>query len=104
MNHLLNDGDANAFSRDPTANKQMYDEVQIVHPKTLNACFVMATSTSKAHPDVLFSDMVKTVMERGTAKSLLHLKFVAYHDNRLREGAALRLELLELKQVLMPRQ
>ncbi len=29
---------------------------------------------------------------------------VAYHNDRLREGAALPLELLELKQVLMPRQ
>ncbi len=34
----------------------------------------------------------------------LHLKIVAYHDDRIREGAALQLELLELKQVLMPRQ
>ncbi len=48
--------------------------------------------------------MVKTFMESGTAKSPLHLKIVTYHDDRLREGAALPLELLELKQVLMPRQ
>jgi hypothetical protein len=34
----------------------------------------------------------------------LHLKIVAYHDDRLCEGATLPLELLELKQVLMPRQ
>jgi hypothetical protein len=84
----------------------MYDAVQLVHPKTFSACFVMATSTSKAYPNVLFrvSDIVKTVMESGTAKSPLHLKIVAYHDDRLREGATLPLELLDLKQVLMPRQ
>jgi hypothetical protein len=34
----------------------------------------------------------------------LHLKIVAHHNDRVREGAALPLELLELKQVLMPRQ
>ncbi len=43
-------------------------------------------------------------MESRTAKSPLHLKIVAYHDDCLREGATLPLELLELKQVLMPRQ
>ncbi len=64
----------------------------------------MATSTSKAHSDVLFRDMVRTIMESGTAKLPLHLKIIAYHDDRLRESAALQLELLELKQVLMPRQ
>ncbi len=64
----------------------------------------MATSTSKAHPDVLFRDVVKIVMESGTAKLLLHLRIVAYHDDRLREGAALQLELFDLKQVLIPRQ
>ncbi len=62
----------------------------------------MATSTSKAHPDVLFCDMVRSIMESGTAKSPLHLKIIAYHDDRLCEGATLQLELLDLKQVLMP--
>ena len=82
----------------------MNDAVQAVHPMTLSACFVMSTATSKANPDVLFRDMVRSVMESRTAKSPLHLKIVAYHDDRLREGATLPLELLELKQVLMPRQ
>ncbi len=63
-----------------------------------------ATVTSKAHPNVLFRDMVRSVMESGTAKLLLHLKIVAYHDDRLCEGSTLPLELLDLKQVLMPRQ
>jgi hypothetical protein len=40
-------------------------------------------------------------MESGTAKLPLH---AAYHDDRLCEGATLPLELLELKQVPMPRQ
>ncbi len=47
--------------------------------------------------------MVKTVMESGTRGSALHLKIVAYDDDSAR-GAALQLKLLELKQVLMPRQ
>jgi hypothetical protein len=34
----------------------------------------------------------------------LHLKIVVYHDDSLSESAALPLELLELKQVLIPRQ
>ena len=101
---LRREGDCNAFIRNPTATKSMFDAVQAVHPKTLSACFVMSTATSKANPDVLFRDMVRSVMESGTAKSPLRLKIVAYHDDRLREGATLPLELLELKQVLMPRQ
>ncbi len=105
-NRPLKDGDGNAFIRNPTATKQMYGAVQLVHPKTLSVFFVMAraTSTSKAYPDVLFRDMVQSVMESGTAKSPLYLKIIAYHDDRVSEGAALPLELLELKQVLMPRQ
>ncbi len=82
----------------------MYDAVQDVHPKTLGACFVLSTATSKANPDVLFRDMLRSVSESGTGKSQLHLKIVAYHDDRLCEGATLQLELLDLKQVLMPRQ
>jgi hypothetical protein len=46
--------DVNAFIRDPTATKQIYDAVQVVHPKTLSACSILAMSTSKAHPYVLF--------------------------------------------------
>jgi hypothetical protein len=36
-NRLLKPGDANASIRDPTATKQMYYVVQVVHPKTLSA-------------------------------------------------------------------
>ncbi len=80
----------------------MYDTVQDVHPKILSACFIVSMATSKAHPNVLFHDMVRSVMESRTAKSPLHLKIVAYHDDH--EGTTLQLELLDLKQVLMPRQ
>ncbi len=50
----------------------------------------------------LFRNMVKTVMKSGTKDSQLHLKILSYHDDRVREGTALQLELLELKQVHMP--
>ncbi len=65
--------------------------------------FILAASTSKAHPDVLFRYIVKTVMDSWTSQSLLHLKIVAYHDDSVREGATLQLELFESKQVLIPR-
>jgi hypothetical protein len=58
----------------------------------------------QTNPDVLFRDMMRSVMESGTAKSPLHLKIIAYHDDRLCEGATSPLDLLDLKQVLMPRQ
>jgi hypothetical protein len=61
-NHLRAAGDANAFIRYPNATKNMYDAVQAMHPKILSACFIMATSTSKAHPEIL-SHYMKTVME-----------------------------------------
>ncbi len=60
---LRREGDCNAFIRNPTATKSMFDAVQAIHPKTLSACFVMSTATSKANPDVLFRDMVRSVTE-----------------------------------------
>ncbi len=47
---LRREGNCNAFIRDPTAAKSMYDAVQAAHTKTLSACFVLSTATSKAHP------------------------------------------------------
>ncbi len=44
-NRLHKAGDANAFIRGPTATKAIYDEVQVVRPKTLSMCFILATST-----------------------------------------------------------
>ncbi len=34
---LLKACDVNPYIRDPTATKQMYDAVQVLHPKTLSA-------------------------------------------------------------------
>ncbi len=48
--------------------------------------------------------MVLSGMNSGTAKLPWHLKIIVYQDDSLCEGAAFPLELLELKQVLMPRQ
>ncbi len=48
--------------------------------------------------------MMETVMGSWLSGSLSHLMILAYHDDRLREGEALALVLLDLKTVLMPRQ
>ncbi len=51
---------------------------------------------SKAHPDTLFRDMMKTVKESGPS---VHLTILAYHDDSVHEGAELPLVLLDLKKV-----
>ena len=77
-----------------------------MHPKTLSACLILATYTSKRYPEVRFRDMMKVVMESGPRHAPLHLKLLAYQGDRVRERDELPLELLDLKTVLtrMPRQ
>ena len=82
----------------------MYDAVQAMHPKTLSACFIVATSTSKRDPEGIFDEMMEKVMESGRARTPLHLKVLPYHHDRTVKREKLPLELHELKQVLMPRQ
>ncbi len=82
----------------------MYHVVQAIHPKTLRACLILATCTSKRDPEIGFRDMMDTVMESGPPGSQLNLKVLAYHEDSLRAGDPPPLDLVDLKQVLMPRQ
>ncbi len=88
MLRLCTEGNANAFIRESKATKEieMYDAVQAMHPKTLRACFILATCTSKCYPEIGFRDMMETVMESGPQGSLLNLKVKAYHGISLRAG------------------
>ena len=106
MHRLRKAGDPNAFIRAPKPTKEMYDAVQDMHPKTLSMCFIVyaSPSTSKRNVDVIFRDMVETVMESGRSKAPLHRKVLAYHYDLTEQGERPPLELLDLKTVLMPRQ
>ena len=104
MERMGQDGHHNHFIREPQPTKEMYDAVQDMHPKTLSACFIIATSTSKRNPEIIYRDMMEQVMETGHARAPLHLKVLAYHGDRVAEREKLPLELLDLKTVLMPRQ
>ena len=75
MNRLRKAGDPNAFIRAPKPTKEMYDAVQDMHPKTLSMCFIVmaSSSTSKRNIDVIYRDMMETVMESGRPRSPLHL-------------------------------
>ena len=57
MERLRKAGNANAFMCEPQPTKEMYDAVQDMHPKTLSACFIIATSASKRKPEIIYSDM-----------------------------------------------
>ena len=104
MNRMARDGHSNHFIRVPQETKEMYVAVQAMHPKTLSACFIVATSTSKRNPDLIYNAMMDRVMESGRAQAPLHLKALAYHHDRTAQRERLPLELHELKTVLMPRQ
>ena len=105
MYRMMRDGGhSNHFIREPQETREMYDAVQAMHPKTLSACFIVATSTSKRNPEGIFDEMMEKVMESGRARMPLHLKVLAYHHDRTVKREKLPLEVHELKQVLMPRQ
>ena len=106
MHHMMLDGHSNHFIREPQETKEMFGAVQAMHPKTLSACFIVTTSTSKRNPEVIYNDMMEKVMESGRARTPLHLNVLAYHHDRStrREKLPLDSERHELKQVLMPRQ
>ena len=85
MERMGNDGHHNHFIREPQPTKEMYDAVQDMHPKTLSACFIIVTSTSKRNPEIIYSDMMEQVMESGRARAPLHLKVLAHHHDRIAE-------------------
>ena len=82
----------------------MYDAVQAMHPKTLSACFIIAVHNTKCYHDLYHGIIVEKVMPSGHPRVPLHLKVLAYHNNRIASGQALLPKLLDLKTVLMPRQ
>ena len=63
VERMGNDGHHNHFIRAPQPTKEMYDAVQDMHhdPKTLSACFIIATSTSKRNPEIIYRDMMEQV-------------------------------------------
>ena len=90
MESLRKCSDANAFITDPQPTKEMYDAVQVLQdmphdPKTLSACFIIATFTSKRNADIIYRDMMEQVMESGRPRAPLHLKVLAYHHDRIAE-------------------
>ena len=96
MNRMARDGHSYHFIRVPQETKEMYDAVQAIHPKTLSACFIVATSTSKRNPELIYNDMMEKVMESGRARTPLlggHLKVLAYHHDRTTRREKLPLEL-----------
>ena len=56
LHRMMKDGHSNHFIREPQETKEMYDAVQAMHPKTLSACFIVATSTSKRDPELIFDE------------------------------------------------
>ena len=57
MYRMMRDGGhSNHFIREPQETREMYDAVQAMHPKTLSACFIVATSTSKRDPELIFDE------------------------------------------------
>ena len=58
------------------------------------------------NPLVVYRDLMEVVMESGAPNAALHLKIVAMHEDRIREGEDhdTIIRLADLKTVLMPRQ
>jgi hypothetical protein len=79
------------------------------HPHTLSCCVVVSGLKKGAADGVdrafrRFRDAIMEMMERGDAKTPLHLKLVMYQEERERQGRAIDIHLSDVKTVLMPRQ
>ena len=76
MQRMRQEGGAKAFIRETKATKEIYhdDAVQAMHSKTLSACWILATCTSKHNPEILFCNMMEVVMESRTRRAPLNLK------------------------------
>ncbi len=65
---------------------------------------VVMTSSKRSNVPIEFRDMMDEIMECGPRTLALHLKIAAWHDDLRRLGQAPRLDLGELKTILVPRQ
>jgi hypothetical protein len=82
----------------------MCDGVQSAHSKTLSCCFMVMTSSKSSNVPIKFLDMMEEIMECGPRTLALHLKIAAWHDDLKWLGQAPRLDLSEVKTILVPRQ
>jgi hypothetical protein len=103
MQRLL-DISCNAFIRTPIPTKEMWDGVQSAHIKTLSCRFVIACSSKRANVPIIFRDIIEEVMESGPVTMPLHLRITAWHDDQMQSGSATRLDIGDIKTVLVPRQ
>jgi hypothetical protein len=104
MQHLLDMGsNGNAFISTPIQTKEMWDGIQCAHIKTLSCCFMIEYSSKRANVPIIFSDIMEEVMESGPVIMPLHLGIAAWHDDQMRSGSGTRLDIGEIKTVLMPR-
>ncbi len=77
MQRLWEVGFWKAFIRDPNQTKEMRDDVQSEHPKTLSCSFVVMTASKRANVPIIFRDMMEEVMECLPHTLPLHLKIAA---------------------------
>ncbi len=93
-----------AFICEPISAKEMGDGVQSTHSKTLSCSFVLKTSSKRSNVPIKFRDMMEEIMECCPRTLALHLKIAAWHEDMRRLGQSPRLDLGELKLILVPRQ
>ncbi len=65
MQRLSKVGSGNAFILKPISTKEMWDDVQSAHSKTLSCCFVVMTSSKHSNVPLEFRDMMMEIMECG---------------------------------------
>jgi hypothetical protein len=97
-------GNGNAFIHAPIPTKDMWDGVQSAHIKTLSCCFVIESSSKRGNVPIIFREIMQEVMESRPVTMPLHLRMAAWHDDQMRSGSGTRLDIGEIKTVLVPRQ
>jgi hypothetical protein len=104
MQRLSAVGSGNAFICEPIATKDMWDGVQSAHSKTLNCSFVLMTTSKRTNVQIELLDMMEQMMECWPLTLALHLKIAVWHEDMRRLGQSTRLDLRDLKTILVPRQ
>ncbi len=71
---------------------------------TLSCRLVLTTSSKRSNVQIELRDMLEEIMECGPRTLGLHLKIAAWHEDMLRLEQSSRLDLGDLKTILVPRQ
>jgi hypothetical protein len=93
----------NQFIRIPKIDKDIWDRVQDLHPKTLLLSVLKSVGSDDKLPQ-LFTRMQEDIYQKGIASTPLHLRIALWHNDNDRRGIKVKMELSNIKCLYVPSQ